>query len=106
ILLTSAADTLGTAIKLSIEVKTFESAMRMVEVGLGIGIMPEGVLRRAVDDDRVRAVPLLDEWAKRPHVICVRGDHPLTTAALRMLDHLRGGRAQPAAIAPGGHAKR
>jgi DNA-binding transcriptional LysR family regulator len=93
ILLNGAATALGTSLKLRVEVRTFDSAVRKVEAGLGIGIMPDGVLTGEAGNSRVKAVPLLDDWSRRPHVICVRNDHELTTAALRMLDHLR---AQPA----------
>ncbi|WP_164756598.1 LysR family transcriptional regulator, partial [Mesorhizobium sp. M7A.F.Ca.CA.001.13.1.1] len=88
-LLAGAADALSMTLKTCIEVKTFESAVRMVEAGLGITILPDGVLADKVGNDRVCAIPLLDEWSTRPHVICVRNDRQLTTAALFMLDHLR-----------------
>jgi DNA-binding transcriptional LysR family regulator len=91
ILLNNAASALGASLKMRIEVRTFDSAVRMVEAGLGIGVMPDGVLANEAGNSRVRAVPLLDDWARRSHVICVRNDHELTTAALRMLEHLRAG---------------
>ena len=40
VLLASAAEELGFTLKTRIEVTTFEAAMRMVEVGLGISIVP------------------------------------------------------------------
>jgi DNA-binding transcriptional LysR family regulator len=88
-LLAGKADMLGVTLKTSIEVKTFESAVRMVEAGLGITIIPDGVLAGGAPSDMVRVIPLLDDWSKRNHVICVRSDRQLTTAALRMLAHLR-----------------
>ncbi len=88
-LLAGQADALGQTLKTRIEVKTFESAVRMVEAGLGITVLPDGVLATNAANDKVRAIPLLDEWATRPHVICVRNDRQMTTAALFMLNHLR-----------------
>ncbi len=89
LLLSHAARDLGTTLPLRIEVKTFESALRMVDAGLGITIMPDGVLLNAALHDTVRPIALLDEWSTRPHVICVRNDRQLTTSALLMLQHLR-----------------
>jgi DNA-binding transcriptional LysR family regulator len=94
-LLRQEANALGLTLKTRIEVKTFESATRMVEAGLGVTVMPDGVLTNAVRNDKVCAVPLLDEWSKRDHVICVKSGCPLTTAALFMLKHLRAVQTSP-----------
>jgi DNA-binding transcriptional LysR family regulator len=88
-LLRSQADALGSTLKMRIEVKTFESAARMVEAGLGITVLPDGVLAGGAPSNKVCAIPLLDEWSTRAHVICVKNGRPLTMAALFMLDHLR-----------------
>jgi DNA-binding transcriptional LysR family regulator len=91
-LLTGRANALGLPLKTRIEVKTFESAVRMVEVGLGVTILPKGVLSSTTALQRVRLIRLLDDWSTRAHVICVKNGRQLTTAAHFMLAHLRSGR--------------
>lgn len=88
-LLSGQAEALGMPLKTSIQVKTFESAVRMVEAGLGITIIPDGVLAGGAPGEKVRVIPLLDAWSRRTHVLCARKDRQLTTAAQRMLDHLK-----------------
>ena len=88
-LLAGNAKALGMTLKTRIEVKTFESAVRMVEAGLGMTILPDGVLSGGAPNETARAVPLLDDWSTRAHVICVKNGCQLTTAALFMLEHLR-----------------
>ena len=90
ILLARAAEAQGFALATRIEVTTFEAAMRMVEAGLGVAVMPEGVLRACVGNLRVTGVPLSDDWARRSLVICVKDPTRLTGAARLMLAHLRG----------------
>ena len=88
-LLAGEAEKLGRTLKTSIQVKTFESAVRMVEVGLGIPIIPDGVLAGGAPSEKIRVIQLLDDWSRRTHVLCTRNDRQLTTAALRMLEHLK-----------------
>ncbi len=90
-LLNSHANKLGMALKTRIEVKTFESAVRMVEAGLGVTILPDGVLASGTPSEKLCSVRLLDAWSTRAHVICVKNGRQLTTAALFMLEHLRSG---------------
>jgi DNA-binding transcriptional LysR family regulator len=89
ILLARAAESLGFVLKIRIEVTTFEAAMRMVEVGLGVAIMPEGVAAACAGNLDVRAVPLNNEWASRDLVICIKDEQRLTASARLMLRHLR-----------------
>ncbi len=89
ILLNSAARSSGFELKTRIEVKTFEAAIRMVQVGLGITVVPEGVLKHELAERPGCAVSLTDPWADRWHLICVRSGQRLTASAALMLDQLR-----------------
>jgi DNA-binding transcriptional LysR family regulator len=89
VLVSRAAEINGFQLKTRIEVKTMEAATRMVEVGLGIAILPEKVVRYRADNSRVRIVGLTDEWAIRELVLCVKDQQPLTASAQLMLEHLR-----------------
>jgi DNA-binding transcriptional LysR family regulator len=46
VLVAGAAETMGFQLKTRIEVRTFEAAIRMVEVGLGAAVLPEKVIRQ------------------------------------------------------------
>ncbi len=91
LLLAQAAESMGFELNTRIEVKTFEAAMRMVEVGLGVAIMPEGVVAACGGNLAVRAVRLSNVWAERNLVICIRDEDKLTASARLMLHHLRAG---------------
>lgn len=82
---------MGISISTSIEVVTFTAAVRMVEVGLGVTIVPAGIAAIYGANPHVRSVPLLDDWACRRLVICVRDETKLMVAARLLLRHLRSG---------------
>lgn len=95
VLLAQAAEERGFSLNTRMEVKTFEAAMRMVEVGLGVAMVPDGIVRTMGGNLKVAAVPLSDGWAVRNLVICVRDEAKLTASARLMLEHLRGDEAAP-----------
>ncbi|MGL4291591.1 MAG: LysR family transcriptional regulator [Phreatobacter sp.] len=72
-----------------IEVVTFTAAVRMVEVGFGITIVPAGIAAIYGGNPHVRSVRLVDGWARRKLLICVRDEARLTASARLMLKHLR-----------------
>ncbi|WP_460452219.1 LysR family transcriptional regulator [Alsobacter sp. SYSU BS001988] len=95
VLLADAAEAAGLSIPVKIEVTTFQAAWRMVEAGLGVAVMPKGVVASAVEKGRVVAVPLTDDWAHRRLSICVRGGRDLAAPARRMLKHLTAAASEP-----------
>lgn len=94
ILLTEGAKSSGFTLNTRIEVKTFESAKRMVKAGLGIAVMPEDVVDDHKMNGRARRVFLSNGWANREHVIIVRDQRRLTASADLMLRHLRAEQAE------------
>ncbi|WP_448146932.1 LysR family transcriptional regulator [Labrys miyagiensis] len=82
------AQACGFVVRTRIEVKTFEPAIRMVEAGLGIAIIPDGVLRDERVRPEVRVVQLSNPWATRQHLICTRNGRQLTAAAALLLKHI------------------
>lgn len=62
----------GLHIKARIQVNGFESACRMIEAGIGIGVMPRSVALRHARAQDIRIVPLSDAWALRELFICIR----------------------------------
>lgn len=65
-------DGMHRALRLRIQVNSFEVACRMVEAQVGVGVMPESAARRHARTMAIRIVPLQDDWALRVMQICVR----------------------------------
>ena len=89
ILVARAAESMGFVLKTRIEVRTFEAAIRMVEAGLGIAVIPERVACDRKSGSKFRMVGLADPWAMRELGLCVKDAQPLTASAVLMLCHLR-----------------
>jgi DNA-binding transcriptional LysR family regulator len=87
---TSAADALGARLKLRIQVGNFEAACRMIESGVGIGIVPESVAVRHAKTLKIAIVGLNDAWAERKLKICVRSLKDLPPFARALVDRLTG----------------
>lgn len=59
-------------LRLRIEVSNFETACRMVEANIGVGIVPLSSARRHAERLAIRIVPLEDEWSLRQQFVVVR----------------------------------
>lgn len=70
--LIQAADKLGYPFRFRVEVGSFEAVCRMIEAGVGIGIVPELVAKRYAQRLNIKIVRLSDEWSERKLQICVR----------------------------------
>ncbi len=64
-LMTDAAFKAGRPLKLRIQVSAFDGICRMIEAGLGIGILPRAAVTRELTDTRLAIVTLSDQWARR-----------------------------------------
>jgi DNA-binding transcriptional LysR family regulator len=63
--MTDAAFAAGRPLKLRIQVSSFDGICRMIEAGLGIGILPRAAVRPELVVDRLRVITLADGWATR-----------------------------------------
>lgn len=79
---------LNKPLKVRIQVSSFESACRMVEAGVGVGVLPESAARRHARSMAIRLVPLSDAWALRSMQICVRSLTELPHFARDLIDLL------------------
>ncbi|WP_459614085.1 LysR family transcriptional regulator [Bordetella sp. 2513F-2] len=70
--LVQAAAALGRTFRFRVEVGNFEAVCRMIENGVGIGVIPESVALRYARAMRIAIVPLTDPWALRRLHICVK----------------------------------
>jgi DNA-binding transcriptional LysR family regulator len=87
----SAADALGARLKLRIQVGNFEAACRMIEAGVGMGVVQESVALRHAKTMQISIVRLNDPWAERKLKICVRSLKDLPPFARALVDRLMAG---------------
>lgn len=87
--LTSKATHSGRPIRLRVQLRSFDAVCRLVECGVGIGIVPETTARRAARSMAIKAVELTDSWAVRDLKICVRHLQELPPYARQLVEHLR-----------------
>jgi DNA-binding transcriptional LysR family regulator len=86
-ILLRAAASLGRTLKGPIRVSAFDATCRMVEAGLGVGILPDHFVMR-MSGMAVRALHLDEPWAEREHKLCVLDPEGLPHAARLLLQHL------------------
>ena len=79
---------LGQRLRTRVELRSFEAVCRMVEAGVGVGIVPQTTARRAAQTMAIAIVPLSDGWALRDLRICVRSLAGLSVSARLLVDHL------------------
>ncbi|HEY0526962.1 MAG TPA: LysR substrate-binding domain-containing protein [Stellaceae bacterium] len=79
----------GHPLKLRVRLGGFDAICRLVEQGVGLGIVPEAAARRCRRSMAIRAVPLSDPWARRQLTICVRRLDDLPPHARQLIEHLR-----------------
>jgi DNA-binding transcriptional LysR family regulator len=88
-LLLAAAQEAQLPLKVRMQVGSFDMVCRMVEQGIGIGVLPCAAILPQLQVLRLRCLRLNAPWALRRHLLCVRREHGLTVAARSVLDHLR-----------------
>lgn len=87
VLLAAAAD-VNRPLRLRVQVWSFEAMCRMVQAGLGIGVLPLKAARTYSTALGLRLIPLTDAWAKRQHLVCVRDLKELPLHVRRLVEHL------------------
>ena len=87
-LLASRAAEAGKPLRLRVQVKSFDVVARMIQAGLGIGVLPEKAAGSFAGPMGLRLVPLTDEWAARRMLLCVRQYATLPVTARQLVDHL------------------
>lgn len=87
-LLQQSAQQMGMPLRLRIQVRSFEAICRMIHTGMGIGVLPEQVVRNYLPALDVAMVPLTDVWARRELKLGVRNLESLSVTARQMLEHL------------------
>lgn len=81
---------LGVSLDTRIQVSGFDTMCRMVEAGVGVGILPGSVAQRMKRSHAIHVVELSNEWAVRELKICVRRLDDLPTFGRELIRHLVG----------------
>jgi DNA-binding transcriptional LysR family regulator len=89
-LLSSAASDTEQPLRLRVQVKSFEAACKLVQAGMGIGILPEVAARDFAPIMGLRLIPLTDEWADRSMYVIVRDLETLPTAGRKLVELMVG----------------
>lgn len=78
----------GKPLRLRVQVKSFDVVARMVQAGLGIGVLPEAAANAFAASMGLRVVSLTDAWARRRMFVCIRQHASLPAPARQLVDHL------------------
>jgi DNA-binding transcriptional LysR family regulator len=89
--LSAKASRTGKPIRLRVQLRSFDAVCRMVEAGVGLGIVPETTARRAGRTMAIGTVDLEDSWAARDLTLCIRSLKDLAASARQLVEHLRQG---------------
>lgn len=93
-LLTGHAAAEQKSLRLRVQVKSFDVVGKMIQAGLGIGVLPEAAARTFAGAMALRLVALSDAWAARRMFLCVRDVHALPPIARQLAEHLVPGKIQ------------
>src|SRR5215469_13061057 len=85
-----AATEAGKPMRLRINVPGFDAVCRMVQAGMGLGLIPDRAFEVIGAGMGLSAVRLRDDWARRQLKIVVRDERQLSATGRLILDHLRG----------------
>jgi DNA-binding transcriptional LysR family regulator len=79
----------GKPLRLRVQLRSFDAVCRLVECGVGIGIVPQTTAHRAAKTMALGVVALTDDWALRELRICVRALAELRPFARELVESLR-----------------
>lgn len=86
------ASRLGRRLRYRVRLRGFDALCRMVERGVGWGVIPEAAARRCQRSMAIRRVALRDTWATRRLTLCVRRQTELSVQARLLVQALRADR--------------
>lgn len=86
--LIKAAGESGKALKLRIQVSSYDALCLMVAAGLGLGVIPRKSAQLYLRSLKIKCVALNEPWAIRKLVVCVRDYEALSPVAKLLVGHL------------------
>ncbi|MBU1374530.1 MAG: LysR family transcriptional regulator [Alphaproteobacteria bacterium] len=87
--LTAKAAREGRPLRARIQLRSFDAVCRMVEAGVGVGVVPQTTAARAAKAMSLAITDLADDWALRELTIVVRADDELRPYARELVESLR-----------------
>ena len=87
-LLAEAASDSGHPLQLRVQVRSFEAVCKLVQAGMGIGVLPEAAALVFAPAMGLRLIRLTDAWADRRMMVCVRHLDGLNAVARALVDRL------------------
>jgi len=81
-------------LQLRVEVRSFEAVCRMVQAGLGVGLLPYQAASVLAQGMGLAVRPLTEEWAERRMLICVKSDRRANNSIAKLLAYLVEGPAR------------
>jgi DNA-binding transcriptional LysR family regulator len=82
---------IGRPMRLRVQLRGFDAVCRLVECGVGVGVVPETTARRLAHTMRLAVIGLRDPWARRDLTLCVKDLDALPAFARDLVAHLRAG---------------
>jgi DNA-binding transcriptional LysR family regulator len=89
-LLAQAALEAGLPLRLRVQVWSFEAVCKLVQAGMGVGILPEAAAHDFAPVMGLRLIHLKDAWADRRMLVCVRDVASLSSVGRKLFDQLIG----------------
>ena len=83
------ASRIGRPLRLRVQLRSFETVCRVVEFGVGVGIVPRSTALRAVKTMAIRVLDIEEDWAVRDLTICVRDFNALPPFSRQLVEHMR-----------------
>ncbi len=87
-LVCQSAQKLEIALRVRIQVHSFDAICRMIEAGLGVGILPDKAAQSHIRSMRIVGIPIDGSWAQRKINLCVRDYNALSVISRQLVDHL------------------
>jgi DNA-binding transcriptional LysR family regulator len=87
-LMSSYAEHVGKHLNVRLHVTGFDAQVRMVQAGLGIGLMPDLAFEAIGRPMGLKSVALTDDWVRRQVDVVHRGEDTLSAAGKLLLRHL------------------
>jgi DNA-binding transcriptional LysR family regulator len=88
-LVSRAAEREGKALRLRVQVRSFDAMCQMISANLGIGVLPRAACAPMLGKRGLKALRLDESWARRSLVVATRAGTPLTPAATLLVEHLQ-----------------
>jgi len=87
--LSQQAERIGRTLRARVRLRSFDAVCRMVENGVGIGMVPELAARRCARTMDIAVLQLADAWALRQLSLCMRSFEGLPRHAQQLIEEIR-----------------